>query len=185
MKKKCEMRDLSVRNSLLKILSIMKFTIFFLLIFVSQLSASLYSQQTKLKVDFNQATIKEVIDEIEKQTGLTFFFSGDVLDIDQLITLKTKSMSIDDILELVSKQTGLSLTVVRDQILVKKVNPAIESFQQQKTISGKVTDTSGQPLPGVTVIKKGTTLGTITNADGEYSIANITPDAILQFSFAY
>ncbi len=183
MKKKCEMRDLSVRNSLLKILSIMKFTIFFLLIFVSQLSASLYSQQTKLKVDFNQATIKEVIDEIEKQTGLTFFFSGDVLDIDQLITLKTKSMSIDDILELVSKQTGLSLTVVRDQILVKKVNPAIESFQQQKTISGKVTDTSGQPLPGVTVIKKGTTLGTITNADGEYSIANITPDAILQFSF--
>ncbi len=183
MKKKCEMRDLSVRNSLLKILSIMKFTIFFLLIFVSQLSASLYSQQTKLKVDFNQATIKEVIDEIEKQTGLTFFFSGDVLDIDQLITLKTKSMSIDDILELVSKQTGLSLTVVRDQILVKKVNPAIESFQQQKTISGKVTDTSGQPLPGVTVIEKGTTLGTITNADGEYSIANITPDAILQFSF--
>jgi hypothetical protein len=54
---------------------------------------------------------------------------------------------------------------------------------QQRTISGKVTDTRNQPLPGVTVVVKGTTQGTVTNADGSYSIVNIPSGATLQFSF--
>ena len=182
MKKKCKMRDFFMQKSLLKILLIMKFTVFFLLIFVMQLSASVYSQQTKLKVDFNQATIKEVIDEIEKQTDLTFFFSGDVLNISQLITLKSKSMSIDDILDLVSEQTGLSLTVVRDQILVKNVTQLIATGQQN-VISGTVTDSKGQPIPGATVVVKGTMQGTVTDSNGHYFLFDISANAILQFSF--
>ncbi len=54
---------------------------------------------------------------------------------------------------------------------------------QQKIVSGKVTDMGGQALPGVTVVVKGTTQGTVTNADGSYSITNIPSDATLQFSF--
>ncbi|MGC9342577.1 MAG: SusC/RagA family TonB-linked outer membrane protein [Bacteroidales bacterium] len=54
---------------------------------------------------------------------------------------------------------------------------------QQQTVSGKVTDSSGSPLPGVTVVVKGTTQGTVTNADGEYSLSNIPEDATLVFSF--
>ncbi len=184
MKKKCETRDFLVRSDLLKILLMMKFTVFFLLIFVVQLSASVYSQETKLKVNFNQATIKEVIDEIEKQTDLTFFFSGDVLNINQTITLKAKSIPVDDILNAVSKQTGLSLTVVRDQILVKNANPPNNDFlQQQKSLSGKVTDSSGTPLPGVTVLVKGTTNGTVTNVNGEYTLTNVPGSVTLLFSF--
>jgi TonB-dependent starch-binding outer membrane protein SusC len=55
--------------------------------------------------------------------------------------------------------------------------------QQQPAISGTVTDSSGQPLPGVTVVVKGTTQGTVTNADGNYSLTNIPEDATLVFSF--
>ncbi len=183
MKKKRARRDFPIRNNLLKIVLIMKTTVFFLLIFISQLSASVYSQQTKLKVDFKQATIKEVIDEIEGQTDLTFFFSGDVLNVNQRITLKAKSISIDNVLELVGKQTGLSLTVVRDQILVKNMASHNGFAQQPKTISGKASDTNGQPLPGVTVVIKGTAQGTITDADGRYSLPGIPPGTILQFSF--
>jgi TonB-dependent starch-binding outer membrane protein SusC len=54
---------------------------------------------------------------------------------------------------------------------------------QQSVISGTVTDESGQPLPGVTVVVKGTTQGTVTNGDGNYSLANIPEDATLVFSF--
>ncbi|WP_172594507.1 TonB-dependent receptor [Mariniphaga sediminis] len=166
----------------------MKFTFIFWMVFVVQLSASVYSpayaQPAKLKVEFKEATIKEVIDEIEKQTDLTFFFSGDVLNTGQTITLKVRNTSVDEILDLVSEQTGLSITIVRDQILVKKNLPAKDVlFQQPKTVSGKVTDSGGQPLPGVTVVLKGTTQGTVTNADGEYSLNNIPADATLQFSF--
>lgn len=55
--------------------------------------------------------------------------------------------------------------------------------QDQRSISGTVTDKSGQPLPGVTVVVKGTTQGTVTSADGKYTLANISEDAVLQFSF--
>lgn len=54
---------------------------------------------------------------------------------------------------------------------------------QQKAISGKVTDSNGQPLPGVTVVIKGTTQGTITGTDGSYNLVNIPADATLVFSF--
>ena len=120
MKKKCEMRDSLFRNSLAKLALMMKITTFFLLVFAVQLSANVYSQQTRLKIDFNQAAIKEVLENIERQTGLTFFYSGDVLDVDQTVTLQSKSISLEDILILIKEQTGLSFSVVRDQILVKK-----------------------------------------------------------------
>src|SRR5690606_12948902 len=55
--------------------------------------------------------------------------------------------------------------------------------QQQPAVSGKVTDESGLPLPGVTVLIKGTTHGTVTNSDGNYSISGIPDDATLVFSF--
>jgi len=57
------------------------------------------------------------------------------------------------------------------------------AWAQQRSISGTITDESGQPLPGVTVVVKGTTQGTVTDADGFYSLTNIPEDATLQFSF--
>ena len=183
MKKKCEMGDSSFRYSLAKLVLTMKFTAFFMLCFAVHLSANVYAQQTRLKVDFNQTTIKEVMKEIERQTGLTFFYSGDVLDINQTITLNSKSMSLDDILMLVSEQTGLSMKVEKDQILVKKADFSTSGLLQQRSVSGKVTDASGAPLPGVSLVIKGTTIGTITDVNGGYTLTNVPANAVLVFSF--
>jgi hypothetical protein len=57
------------------------------------------------------------------------------------------------------------------------------AIQQQKSVSGKVTDSSGSPLPGVSVVVKGTTNGTITDANGNYSLPNVPANSTLQFSF--
>ncbi|MGV8092723.1 MAG: TonB-dependent receptor [Mangrovibacterium sp.] len=184
MKKKCEMRDSLFWNYLAKLVLIMKITTFFLLLFVVQLSANVYSQQTRLRVDFNQATLKEVMTEIERQTGLTFFYSPDILNTNQTVTLSSRSMLLDDILLLVSEQTGLSLKIVRDQIVVKKDLPGFELVNQQpRSVTGKVTDAAKTPLPGVTVIIKGTGQGTITDPEGEFSLSNIPANARLVFSF--
>ncbi len=185
MKKKCEMRDSLFRNHPRKLLLTMKFTIFFLLFFAVQLSASVYSQQTRLKVDFNQATIKEVMTEIENQTGLTFFYSGDVLNVNETITLRSRSMSLDDILILIGKQTNLSLVVDGDKIAVKKAGFSGQDITQQQEIavSGKVSDHSGLPLPGVTILVKNTTQGTVTDSNGNYSLTKIPGHATLVFSF--
>jgi len=66
----------------------------------------------------------------------------------------------------------------------KNSSAGINDFQQQqKTVSGKVTDSTGATLPGVSVVVKGTTSGSITDSNGNYTISNVSPDAILQFSF--
>lgn len=184
MKKKCEMRDSLFWNPCAKLVLIMKFTSFFLLCFALNLSAAVYSQQTRLKVDFNQATIKNVMADIENKTGLTFFYSGDALDIEKTVTLYSENMSLGDILLLIKDQTGLSFEIVRDQILVRKTGVSdSEMGQNHISVSGVVTDSSGAPLPGVTVRIKGTTMGTVTNSEGVFSFSQVSPDVILQFTF--
>ena len=184
MKKNCEMRDSLFWRKLSKLVLIMKFTTLLMLLFAVQLSANVYSQQTRLKVDFNQATLKEVIEKIETQTNLTFFYSSDVLNINQTVTLTSKSMSLEDVLLLISSQTGLSLTVDQDHILVKKEEAGKSMMVKQVgKVLGQVTDASGQPLPGVTIVIEGTTKGAITDTEGNFSLNDVPSKAHLLFSF--
>ena len=71
----------------------------------------------------------------------------------------------------------------RQIVLSKKSGSSAFDMQQQKSISGKVIDSSGGALPGVSVVVKGTTTGVITDMDGKYTLNNIPANAILQFSF--
>lgn len=75
-----------------------------------------------------------------------------------------------------SQQTKLNLKLVENTLTEEQV-------LQEKTISGRVTDSSGAPLPGVTVVVKGTTNGTITSAEGAFSLSGIPENATLVFSF--
>lgn len=102
------------------------------------------------------------------------------------LSLNVKNQPAAKILDNISEGFGFAYKVEDKQIPLNNSN-AIFNFnqvnQQQRTVSGKVTDAYGQPLPGVTVVVKGTTQGMITNADGEYSLTNIPEDATLVFSF--
>lgn len=98
-----------------------------------------------------------------------------------------------EILDKVLKGTPFDYSIIDRYIVVRKVgddfgNDVLATAKenvatQQRAVSGKVTDESGQPLPGATIVIKGTTRGTVTNADGEYSISSLPEDATLVFSF--
>jgi TonB-linked SusC/RagA family outer membrane protein len=95
---------------------------------------------------------------------------------------------VDEVLKELLKGEAITWEVFDRNILLRIPEAPLttaqrEVMQQQKSVSGTVTDESDQPLPGVTVLVKGTTQGTVTNGDGEYSINNIAEDATLQFSF--
>ncbi|MFV0270030.1 MAG: carboxypeptidase-like regulatory domain-containing protein, partial [Draconibacterium sp.] len=132
----------------------------------------------------------QVLEEIENQTDYTFFYEDNQVRNDYYrVKCKIADGSVFDILSEVSNQTGLAFRQVNNTIAIRKEtrfeNPGgvVEIQPQVKAVSGKVTDESGEPLPGVTVAVKGTTRGTVTDIEGNFNLPGVAPTDILQFSF--
>ena len=185
---KCE-KHLSKTN-LCKLARIMKLTAIMILAALMQVSASAYSQ-TKLNLKINNTSIESVLKEIENQSEFFFLYNNKQIDVTQKINIDVTNKSIDDVLGTMLKETGICYLMKDRQIVLYNgdLNSITNSIggvqvgQQQKSVSGKVTDHNRQPLPGVTVVIKGTSQGTVTDANGEYALSRISPDMILQFSF--
>jgi TonB-linked SusC/RagA family outer membrane protein len=168
----------------------MKLTTFFLLITFITVNASVYSQVTKLDLKVQRVTVKEVLSRIEDQSQFFFMYNDRKIDVERKVDLDIKQSKIEDLLKTIFDGTNTKFIIKDRQIVLYKENdeefraPNNESaVQQQKSVSGKVTDSSGGSLPGVSVVVKGTTTGVITDMDGKYSLAKVPENAILQFSF--
>lgn len=169
-----------------KVFRIMKLTVFLLLLSVISVFASKsYSQTTLLNLDMENSTVKEVLRNIEKQSEFVFMYSEKLIDVNREVSVPVKNKKINEVLDELFAGTDVSYKVKDRFVLLTtpEVTGSDLMAQQQKSVSGKVTDSGGSPLPGVTVIIKGTTQGTVTNADGNYSLTNIPEDATLVFSF--
>lgn len=172
---------------LLKMIKIMRFTIFILFLSLSQTFAvNSYSQQAKLSLDMRNARLEDVLDRIEKNSEFFFMYNKSMIDVDRKVDIQVEEKNVNEVLNKIFANTDISYTIKDRQILL--INSSIDGkgesiTQQQKSISGKVTDSSGGSLPGVSVVVKGTTNGTITDSNGNYSISNVPENATLQFSF--
>lgn len=180
-------RELRFSNTL-KILMIMKLTIFLILFSVlGSIASDTYSQSKKLTFELKQATIKDILVEIEEQSEFYFLYSEKVIDVDRIVSVQVENKKIESVLNTLFEGTEVAY-VIKDRIIVLSsaadlIDDTANTVFQQATIKGQVVDSEGLPLPGVTVIVKGTTQGTVTNADGNYSISNIPDNATLVFSF--
>ncbi len=170
-----------------KLVRIMKLTALLIFVLVVEVSASLYSQNSKISVKIENGTLSEIFSKIEELSDYRFFYQNE-----QIRDVERKSVEVTDknILDLVSNlldHTGLSYRLVDRNIIIfpKPENSGYMNnvVQQPRSVSGKVTDSSGAPLPGVTIVVKGTTQGTITDAQGNYTLPNTPGNATLQFSF--
>ena len=171
--------------ALRKMLLIMKLTtlLFFLALF--QVAANSYSQ-TRLSLKFEKETLESVFSKIEANSEFSIFYKNDLIKDSKEITGDYQDASVNEILDQVLKIGNLSYTMKGKLIMIvpKSETENENNYQQQqKTVSGKVTDSSGASLPGVSVVVKGTTIGTISDGDGDYSISNLPANARLQFSF--
>lgn len=167
-----------------KFLRIMKLTSLFFFLGLLQLSASVYSQQTKLSLTASDMSVREIIDRIEKESNFKFLYRDEVIDADRKVSMELKG-NVEEVLKKVFAGTDVFYRFLENNLIVL-TTPAEQtgsSKQSQLTLSGKVTDSSGSPLPGVTVVVKGTTQGTITDGDGNYLLSNVPADATLVFSF--
>ncbi len=169
-----------------KLLRIMRLTMFLTIIATLSLNASVsYSQITKLNLSYQDTDIKSILNEIEEESEFFFMYNNKDVDVVRKVDLDVNSVSIENILDELFEGTETVYDIKDRQILLypEKKNAENEVEQQQQSVTGKVTDTTGSSLPGVTVMVKGTTNGTITDFDGNYSISDVLSSDILQFSF--
>ncbi|KAF0237963.1 MAG: hypothetical protein FD181_1444 [Prolixibacteraceae bacterium] len=145
------------------------------------LATGSYSQTAQLSLKMKDATIKNVLIEIENQSEFYFLYNSELIDVTRKVDISANKEKVNDILSRLFSDDEVNISITDRHIVLTPV--AEKSSQQQNSVSGKVTDSSNLPLPGVTVVVMGTTAGSVTNADGRYTLANITENAILQFSF--
>lgn len=177
--KKIAPKGLSLSTDLKKLLLIMKLAIFLMVFTVLQsLAGTVLSQTSALTLNVKQAKVEEILLQIENQSSYVFLYNKDLIDVEKTATINVKSASVDEVLELLFEGSNVNYKLVGRQIVL---SPAYST--QQKKVSGKVTDTSGMSLPGVSVVIKGTTIGTITDAQGAYELSKIDQNATLIFSF--
>ncbi len=184
MKKKCA--NLSNRNLFNQTLRRMKTTILLLCFAVAaSLASETYSQSTKLTVVLNNTSIEDVLRAIEDQSEFRFFYSG-AINVNRKVDVDIQGKPVFDVLDDVLKGTDIKYEVIGRQVaLYNDANrtATMTMMQQSKTVRGKVTSVDGESLPGVTVTVRGTSVGAITDADGNYSLNIPAQGTTLVFSF--
>ncbi len=170
--------------ALKKIFRMVRFTVFFFFLSLIQIMAvNSYSQSTKLSLNANNESLENVLKTIEDETEFFFLYNKDLIDVEQKVNITAKNETIKTILNDLLKGKNISYAVYDRQIVLSNLEVISKMVAQQTAVAGTVTDESGQPLPGVTIVVKGTTQGTVTDVDGNYSISNTPDDATLVFSF--
>lgn len=183
--KNLRMRCLFEKRGMNLKLKKMKLTLLFSFLIFSSVWAETYSQTTKLSLNLKNATVQNFIKEIEDQTGYLFLYQDEVVDKNRRITIEAKDETLENVLKKFGEQVSVVAEITENQIILKKAPLSLKLPAQQPTrqINGFVSGTDGQPLPGVTVVVKGTTTGTVTNANGEFSLSIPATAETLVFSF--
>ncbi len=170
----------------------MKISLFFTLLTALTIRANGYSQNTKLSLQMENVTVLEVIDKIESETEFKFIFNTNAVDLERKVTIKLKEKKVEEILNILFYNSQTTFEVSNHKILLKK-NLTISSDQkndeaalieaQETEVIGKVLNEKGDPLPGASVLEKGTSNGVITDFDGNFSINISNSNAILVISY--
>jgi len=168
-----------------KFLIIMKLTMILLFLSMMQVSAATFAQ--KLSLQKKGVTLKEVFKAIKKQTGYDVLYQPQKLKDNQKINADFNNTPLKDVVEACLQGLGLSYTFYENAIVIKEENTMAsklpEAIVQLVTVTGKVTDTAGSPLPGATIKVKGGNQVTSANSDGEFSLKNVELNSTLQVSF--
>ena len=148
-----------------------------MLVFSLNLSATGFGQ---ISFEARDKSIRDVFAMLEEETSYRFFYNDDLITVDKTVDMNVSDLSIDEILEKLFESTELGYKILENNLIV--VTPKNDPLQLM--ITGRVTDAAtGQGMPGVSIVVKGTSLGVNTDLNGYYSVNSTSPDAILAFSF--
>jgi len=163
------------------------FCVVLLIGLVGSFQNKLYAAEPALTVNVKNRPLKEVFTLIEKQSQYVFIYKSNEVDINRLVTANISNASIDKVLSVLFAASDVNFKVNNLQIiLTKKITPApvpSTTPRQEKKISGTITDVKGEPIIGANIVLKGTTLGIISDVNGNFSIS--VPDQQSKLLISY
>ena len=171
------------KHRVMKFMRIMKLTALFSIFCVLSLSAKTYSQETKLNIEVIDNNILQVFDEIEKVSEYGFFFKSDQLDLTKQYSMRFKNASIEEIMERILDENSYKYQVIDKTIVISKKQVNFIDQYSKRKIKGTVTDQNKSPLPGASVIVKGTTIGVISDSSGAFELEVPSDNSIISVSF--
>ena len=157
----------------------MKLTAFLVIAACLQVSSRVYSQ--KVSLSMTNVSLQKVFREISKQTGYSFLYTDEVLNSTQRVDIKIKNVPLDVALELCFKNQPLTWSIVEKTVVVQR-KPDYVPPTPGTDVHGRVVDSSGKPMTGVTVTLVGGRKGVETDDNGQFTI-NVPEHSILHFSF--
>jgi len=129
----------------------------------------------------NNASIEDVLNRIEEQSEYRFLYNKKIVDVDRKVSINTQSETIAEVLEDLFQGAEISYAISDRQIVLNKKGTFL-SIQQTRKITGIVTDHSGEPIIGANIIVKGTTNGTTTGIDGDFSL-EVPDNTVLRITY--
>lgn len=162
---------------------IMKLITIMLITSLMQVSAKSLAQN--ITISEKKISLKELFKQIRVQTGYSFIYDAEVIKSSKPVSIHVNAVSLDKVLAICFKDQSLDYEIKNNTIILKnKLVPAkpVKNEVRQQTITGKVLDESGGPLPGVTIKVKNKGTGAISDAEGDFSISIVAED-ILIFSY--
>ena len=166
-----------------QIFRIMRISTFLLMVCVfCSYAGNVHSQNAKVSIRMNNVKLDKILNEIENQTDYLFIYNNQV-DINKITSVKVKNEAVAQVLDKILSGTGINYELEGTHIiLTTEAIKDLHAQQQAKTVTGTVTDVSGEPIIGANIRIKGTTTGTITDIDGNFSI-EAEPQSVIEVSY--
>jgi TonB-linked SusC/RagA family outer membrane protein len=164
------------RKNQLKLLRIMKLTLVCLLLGTNMIWAGVtYSQVANINLNLDNVALEKVFDAIRRQSEFEFFYSNDKVNTSVKVSVQAKNAKITEVLDQILPDV-YEYRIDDRYILISKKNEAVLPMQpeeEESKLKGRVTDTNGEALPGVTILIVGSTRGVISDEKGNFEMDNV------------
>ncbi|MBP9579739.1 MAG: carboxypeptidase-like regulatory domain-containing protein, partial [Parabacteroides sp.] len=170
----------------------MKISLILCLMALQITASNVYSQYVNLKLSVKNTTVAAVISSITHQTGYEFSYDAELLNKQiKNVSVSAKNERIENVLTELFKDTGIGFKILDNRVFLienfeknkTSENKTAEVQQKQKTVTGTILDQSGVPVIGANVVVKGSSVGTITDLDGNFTLNNVPDGASLLVSY--
>ena len=166
-----------------KMVLMMKLCVFFLFASFLSVAANGYSQNTRLSLMKQNASVIEVLTEISQKTDMQFLYNDNELQGIQ-VNVSLKNATLYEMLDKIFAGLPLSYSILDSVIVISPKGKPLPQALKTVTITGQIKDKDGNPLPGATVRIKDTQMGVVSDQDGKFKLeVGEIKDLMLQVSF--